>query len=492
MQLLKKIPFYLLLLAIFFCVHGAAENFGSLNFKEVFNTGISILVFILILFLPVWLFARNLKLAALISFFILLWFLFFGAIHDFVKSISFLHFIQSYTVFIPLLLIATVAWIIFIRRKKESWPKLTLYLNILLIVYCLVDAGRLVYQSMDVKTVQGNLPFNYAAVKQKPDVFFLLFDGYPGQKSLSDSFHFSNKEVYDFLDSDSFHFLPVSANYNVTQFSMSSILNMKYIKPGYDADRVGQKDEQARQNEINDAAVFNIFEKAGYRIENNSIFDVKNMPGTFNSNGFILAHNFLLTDKILVNRMSRDIGGQFPGFMKKNPFLHDMSPEAHKDDNNVLIKKLLQLADQPAGKQPVFCYTHLVMPHGPYLFDSTGKETDPAIYSAPRAWMNRGNFISYLEYTNTVLKKLVTAIRQKKPGAIVIVMSDHGFREYLDDNSVQASHFDNICAVHFPGKTDKQAPDTLTNVNFFRYLFNDQFGQKLPYLKDTAVALKLQ
>ena len=35
MKLLKKIPFFLFLLVLFFCLHGSVENYGYLNVLEV-------------------------------------------------------------------------------------------------------------------------------------------------------------------------------------------------------------------------------------------------------------------------------------------------------------------------------------------------------------------------------------------------------------------------------------------------------------------------
>ena len=492
MNALKKIPFFLPLLAVFFCLHGSAENFGSLTVREVAVTGISVLIAIVIFFGAVWLFVKNMLFAALISFFISIWFFFFGAIHDFVRGVSFLKRISSYTVIIPLLIIATFLWIIYLAKNRQGWIKLCLYLNILLLLYCVIDLGRLSYKAATVNTAANETAFDYSAVKQKPDVFLLLFDGYPGQKSLADSFHFNNQQLYDFLAADSFRSLRVSSNYNLTLFSMSSLLNMKYLKKDFDPDAVAQPDFQKRQNEINDAAVFSVFQKMGYEVKNNSIFDVKDKPGVFDVNGFILGHNQLLTDKIILNRINRDFGTKLPkAIIKLIPFLKDQTAEAHKEDNLIIAQRLENITAEKEDK-PVFCYSHFLLPHGPYYFDSTGKRTDPAVNTAPLAWMNRDNFISYLKYGNSVAEKMISNIRQKKPGAIIIFMSDHGFREYLEDNSVQPCHFNNICNIFFPNGRYGSSDQGITNVNLFRYLFNTQFGQQFRYLPDSSLALKLK
>ena len=42
MNLLKKIPFFLLLLVLFFCLHGSVENYGYLNLSEVVQVGLGL------------------------------------------------------------------------------------------------------------------------------------------------------------------------------------------------------------------------------------------------------------------------------------------------------------------------------------------------------------------------------------------------------------------------------------------------------------------
>jgi hypothetical protein len=487
MQKLKTIPFFLVLLALFFCLHGSAENFGSLTVKEVVLTGLSVLGFTLVLFGIIYLFTRRYLLAALIAFFIALWYFFFGAIHDFIKSFSLLSFLKSYSVLLPVLLITTILWIIFLKRKAGLWQKLTLYLNILLLIYCVLDLSKIGYLAASKKKATSVDTFNYAAVKQKPDVYFFLFDGYPGQKSLKDSFDFDNAQFVNFLDSNQFVSLPVASNYDLTVFSMASCLNMKYIQPGWHLPDPNQKDVQGRMNEIKQAVVFDYFQKMGYRIHNNSIFDVQNQPGISDANSFLLGHSILLTDKILLNRFNKDVGSSLPPWVGKHiPFLRDQSFYNRRDDNLLMEKRLIAETGKSSTGQPVFSYSHLLMPHPPYYYDSLGNER-PLQLVLTRDWSEKGDFISYLKYTNKHAENMIAAIRKNKPGAIIVILSDHAFRSYNTDVNFQPARFNNICWVHFP---DKQYGDTqraFTNVNFFRYLFNNQFGQKMEYIKDTSI-----
>ena len=169
MQSLKKIPFFLLLLVLFFCLHGSMENYGFIGLTDVMLLGLIIAGSVLVLFLIFLLFTRNYLFASLISFFIASWYLFFGAIHDWIKSVSFLSFLHSYSVILPLVLVVTVAWVIYLRRHKTAHSSWTFYLNLLLLVYCCIDGFRMVQKYLaPVKKTIAPVAFDLSKVKTKP------------------------------------------------------------------------------------------------------------------------------------------------------------------------------------------------------------------------------------------------------------------------------------------------------------------------------------
>lgn len=492
MSLLKKYPIFLLLFVIFFCLHGAVENYNSISFEETFFVGLSISIVITALFLFSYFFTRNVLYASLITVFISIWYFFFGAIHDFIKNTEILKILQSYTFILPLLLFATIIWIIFLKTNKGLWSNFTLYLNILFCVYCIIDVCQLFIFKKDTSSPVYNLDFNYAVVRQKPNVYFLLFDGYPGQKNLTDSFHFSNEKFDQFLVRNKFISVPIMSNYDKTHYSMSSILNSNYVNNEYKVNPDSQKDYQARQNEIKHAAVFSIFKNMGYQIINYSIFDLENSPGLDDQNSFLLGHSILLTDKILINRLRKNISLSATSLILKYfPFLQNQSIFIFRNSNKKAQKLLLQTLGNKYDK-PRFCYTHLIMPHEPYYFDSTGTSTDPTKFLSDEILLDRGKFISYLKYTNTEAEKMICAIRQLDPKGIIIFMSDHGFRSFPRQPVFEAGNYINKCSVFFPNENYGIIPCQITNVNMFRYLFNAQFNQQLPFLKDTSFTYTLK
>jgi hypothetical protein len=487
MNLLKKIPFFLLLLPLFFCLHGWFENYGFIRVDELLIPGLEILGCLLMFTAVVYLFAGNLVTASLIVFFISLWYLFFGALHDAVKSLPFLSCIKSYTAMLIILVIVSLVWIIFVKRKKTIHPKLVLYLNLLLLVYCSVDALLLIKDRFTVSTIStvDQINFDPAKVTKKPDVFLLLFDGYPGFASLKDSFNFSNERLQNYFTANSFKILPVFANYDHTYFCMASMFNMQYVKKDFDNLNVTQRDFQKRGVEINHGAIFPLFKAMGYKTENLSIFEIDDEPAKTGANSFLLAHSILLTDKILHNRIKRDIGDRVGKII---PFWKDLDFYQHAADNKKIEGQLLASA---TTKTPVpkFVYAHFMMPHGPYYFDSLGNKNPYEKISHYTMWKDKGLFISYIKYINKKLINMVDTLVAHNPDAIIIVMGDHGFRSLRSNELIKRHRYDNLCAVRFPDDGHKVVRDKWSTVNLFRYIFNCQFGQNIPYLADSTIVL---
>jgi len=172
-------------------------------------------LFCLALFFGIlYLFTRpRYRLAALTCFFAGLWYLFFGAIYDWIAGMPALHFLLRFSYLIELLVLLTAAWLLWLRKREARQEKMFLYLNVLLIIYCVYDGALLVVRSTTPqKQHLARVPFDTAAVRSKPNVYFLLFDEYPGYKSLKDSFGFANDSFYDYLHRKEFRVLPVFSN----------------------------------------------------------------------------------------------------------------------------------------------------------------------------------------------------------------------------------------------------------------------------------------
>ncbi len=488
MKILKSTPVFLFLLPLFFCIHGTVENYDYIYFKEIARVGFAILIGITVFYLVTKFFVKDTIHAALITFFICIWILFFGAIFDFVRGIKFISFLHSYTVFVPFMLCAFIGFVFFIRKKIALQKTLCYYLNILLLLYCLYDFASLIFISSkpNKQFAATAINFDSTLVKAKPNVYFMIFDEYPGYKSLKDSFAFANDSLYNFLEHKDFKILPTFSNYNMTFYSMASMLNMHYIDKPFIPLQNTFNDDQDRIKEVKNAQAIQYFESMGYSFTNYSIFDILDQP-SIKGNSFVVSQATLLTHKIFFNRMIKDIGWHFIKGKNKISFIENIYMKDKR--NNAFIEKQL-LETNPVKGSPHFIYAHFNMPHVPFFYDSIGNPLSNATIFDESLHGDKSLTLSYLKYVNIKIINLVDVISQKDSNAIIIVMSDHGWRGYNTGGVITSLYFDNICAVRFPNHNYLPMEENWSNVNFFRYLFNAQFNQNIPYLKDSSIFLR--
>ena len=488
MKQLNNKPWFLPLLVVFFILHGVTENFGFIEVSELLKIGLIIFSFVLAGYFAVKLIAKEKLYAALIIFFISAWLLFFGAIHDSVKTLPLLNWLHRYVIFLPFMLATILAFIFLIRNKRKMQHRLCLYLNILLLIYCIFDLSTYFLKWLPLKksTSPPTINFQAGVAQAKPNVYLLVFDEYPGYKSLKDSFAFANDSLYHFLSSKDFKILPTFANYNLTFYDMASMLNMRYVAAGYQPLANTMMDDQQRLKEINDASVIRQFEAMGYSFTNYSIFDIlgKASPG---GNAAVVTQSALLTNKIFFYRIFKDLGWHFFSGRYNIPLVERWYK---KDDRvNKLIEKKLLEGLNGNNTKPRFIYAHFNMPHPPIFCDSLGNYLPNAQIADLKSYTDKPLFLSYLKFANKKIVALVNAVTAKDSNAIIIVMSDHGYRAYNTTNLAEPLYFDNICAIRMPGKAHLPMMNKWSNVNLFPYLFNCAFNQKMRYLADSSVFL---
>ncbi|HXB96005.1 MAG TPA: sulfatase-like hydrolase/transferase, partial [Puia sp.] len=137
--------------------------------------------------------------------------------------------------------------------------------------------------------------------------------------------------------------------------------------------------------------------------------------------------------------------------------------------------------------RPRFVYTHVMMPHEPFLFDSLlrWRSVKEIRMPAPRL----KDYLGYLPYTNSRIRQLITTIKKNTGGkAVILFMSDHGFR-YWEEHIPDSVFFRNQNAVYFPDGNYSGFYDNISNVNQFRLVFDKLFHLELPLLKDSTILL---
>ena len=489
--LLRRWPLYVLLLPLFFVLHGVKENFGFLLAGDYLPLVLFYCLAALIIYLLLYLIYRNKIKAGLITFLLLSIFFFYGAIQDFLKAN--LPALNRYVILLSSFFLSTVIVAGVLKKSKQRFIKVNFFLNCLLIIYIVADLAVVLAKSFSLSKDKFTIyPFaqneHYTICKdcEKPDIYFLVFDEYASSVCLKNDFGFNNSQLDTFLINKQFRIQKYSwGNYNFTPFSMSSILNMSYIN-GINPESI-TSDDYARCNKlIRENEVVKYFSANGYDIVNRSIFDIAGNPSPVNQD-FLPLKARLITDRTLWGRVKRDILWNLVMGKFEIKWLSQNLIYSYNQNNNKLID-LVKKDSEKKSSIPRFIYAHYNMPHPPYYFDKIGKAL-PKEKLDHSFEKDKDLYIGYVQYTNTKIIELVNTIsRNTNNEAVMIIMGDHGFRN--DWQMPQHVFLQNQNAVYLPGKNYNLFYDSITGVNQFRVLINTLFKQNTPLLKDTSIFLK--
>lgn len=481
---LKKRPVYVLLLPLFFVWHGFVYYFDLIPVKDTallyfFFTGITILFFLLSLLI-----FRKYNKAAFFSFLLMLYYLFFGYFHDGLKHLSANGFFSKYSFVLPFSLLLFVLIAIKLKRSTSSFIKANFYLNTLFIILLFTDTGIFISKSLNSQkhSITPSLSLLPCDSCERPDIYLIVADGYPGIIELSEIFNYDNSLFEQELRNRGFHVIDSSkSNYNFTPFSVSSMLNMEYLE-GLHGSNSDKDDILKCYNTIKNNRTLQYLNNLGYTFYNYSIFDFNKQPSLAKPT-FLPRKTRPLISRTLRFRMQNELGHLLVTRFKLKSVIRNLRNLDLKNNTKLFEKTKTIASEQKAD--PKFIYTHLVMPHYPYYFDSTGKQNPYEILTDEHA-RNQEAFIQYLVYANRQYLQLIDHIlaNSDKP-PVIILIGDHGFREFGEPVD-EKYHFMNLNAVFLPNKNYKNFYNGMSNINQFRVLLNVQFGQNLSLLKDST------
>ena len=487
--MLKRLqyPFFVFLLAPFFVLNGFTDNLGFVPVIDALKLLGVYLAATLILFIASYLVFRNKVRAAIFSFCLMALHFFFGAIHDTLKDSFNDTLISRYKILLPLIGISILLLLFFLLKTKKTFRRFTLYLNLVLIIFILIEIVTLSYKSIFLKNnnkIKIDREFTICNNCELPDLYVIIADEYAGRQSLMEVFNFDNDHFLQSLQSRGFRVLPKSnSNYNFTPYSIASTLNMNYLGNAY---RTQQELLNHTYTTTRNNALLQFMMAQGYVFYNYSLLDYPNYPSHAQST-FLPVKTRLITSQTFLSRVSRDLRFNLITKFKSEKEKKRVVYTPLK--NNEELMQLTENISSIKTKKPKFILTHLMMPHYPYYFNKNG-EPYPYEQLTEGNQVNKGNYIEYLQYSNGRLLRLIDEIKKnsEKP-PVIVLMSDHGFR-HLGNDADPSHFFDNLIALHIAGSDYTKYHDTISNVNLFRTLLNNQFNQKLNYLADSTFIME--
>jgi hypothetical protein len=487
LQQILKAPYYFQWLVLFFVLHNYNEFAGFIRTPSLLLLIVELSVVAWLLFFAFRKMYRDAHKAALLVFVLFFSYLFFCAIQDALAASRPLFKWSLYPRLIPAFALLCFITFTALFRYKRSLEKPTRFFNGILVVLVLFECGSAIWQAATLTPSKEPviaikpLPDTVA----KPDVYLILLDEYMGSAGLKEYYHYDNSALETYLKQKGFHVNSAShSNYPATVFSMASMFNMRFL----DSTELGHTKDFTYRNLIrliDNNAVAEYFRRFNYSIRNNSPFVFGGIePDYYYS--LVPRGIQLITFRMLYARfIGRIVYGEPQDYVDvssiTNPFNKKLA---------AIYESQMQHALASAGKRsPSFTYLHLLMPHKPYIFDSTGKMTDT--YKAVKGNKTAGIddlYLQYLVYTNKRIMKYLDQLLAATQGkAVIMLMSDHGNR---DANSMRGKYFGftNFNAVYLPNRDYHLWYDSVTNVNQFPLLFNTLFGQQIPLKKDSSIS----
>jgi hypothetical protein len=489
---IKKLPFYLLLLPIYFICSKYVQYQGLLDAKTALVSCLQILISVLLVFSLFSLVFRNWLKSSLLTLFCTLTFLFFGDLRIFLRQSENLHFLSQYKFFLPALLLAFFLfnWMI---RKEKSQVNAATFFNLLFITYLVLEIVTL-YQlkSYSKQNQPETATISESIINKQPDIYYLVADCYPSSSFLQEMMGVNNNYFEDSLKKHGFYIPTLSnSNYNRTIFSMLSVFDMKYLKNIDTVLPVSSKQYAFAMKEIKSAHYFSYLNKANYKVINLSIFDFSETKALRKQNFLAASGKEIFFGHTFWNYFSRDV--YYRWILNKKNYKQRFNKELQeplRHYNKQIVDTLINNSFTLSSK-PVFVYAHMNMPHYPYFYDETGMPYNNDSIYGKEMITSKKRFAGYIGYTNTQLLRIIQSIKNRTKGeAVIILQSDHGISDFNPLRKTDA--FRNFTSFYFPDNDYSMLPDTMSNVNTFRIILNKYMDQKLPFIKDSSFYIRIR
>ena len=491
-SILKKYPLHMVLLVVFFILHTNNLYAGLVPGKDILLAFIYTSCGVLLTFGVFYLILRNLINAGIATTIFGILFLYFGLLKNGLAQSSLPSVLSSYKILLPVLLFLFLLLLYRLKKNPRS-PRLNLFLNLLLLIYIGIEvveaiSKREVNKLVAVDTDSGKKP----DTGNLPDIIYILADCYPSSSYQQEILGAAANELDSLLTGKGFFVVSGStSNYRFTPFSMASVFNMSYL-PGLVSMQPAKPLQYNKALKwVENAQVFNTLKSNNYALYNLSIFDMPGIPAIKKEHFLSTTGMNLLFYNTLYSCIYREVApALFPvmrtRFIERTQKMNRLQREGFRNYNRQLIDSLAGIGPDQPGKPHRFIYAHLMMPHFPYFFDSTGHAYPDEAVFGPEMITSKNRFKNYISYTNKQLDALIQKLQEKyNRKAIIILQSDHA----LDDipGSQRKDAFRNYTAYFFPDGDYSSLRDNLSNVNTFRIVFNKYFGQQLPLLADSSI-----
>lgn len=497
MQKVREFPFYPVLIAAYSALALLASNRSEVAAGVVIRPLFLLIVISLVLVFILYRLFKDLSKGGLLTGIWLTLFITYGHVYNLLEgSNTWVSSIGRHRVLLPLYILIAIAGTYLVLRKRSSLSQLTHILNIGGVILLVFPIFQLVSYNLTASRAEREVSqwtFSQPLLqpddpKNLPDVYFIVLDTYTSSKALAADFGFDNSEFESALEDLGFYVAECSqTNYTYTQGALTAALNLEYLPQlterlqtvnledniwilmkeslvRHQLERIGYKtvafETSYDWSRIKDADVYLGESQASIRWQKLNSFEVLWAKSTA---------LLLLNDLDIKTRVVDD-----------SVLSHPQSD--HIEKQLFVLKTLPEIA---ADRDPTFTFSHILIPHVPYVFGADGSIlTDPGYYSGDQAgpineeYLQKG-YTGEIAFINNQMEFILAEILdQSETPPIIVVMGDHGVRD--------ANRPKNFFAVYLPNGAGQVLYPSITPVNIFRIIFDAYYGTSYGLLPDVT------
>lgn len=386
------------------------------------------------------------------------------------------------------------AWRRLEHRKKEITNLLNI-ISIVIIVVPIVGVAQFWVQNSGkaraFRAQQATELSIQLTAESRPDIYYIILDGYARADVLQAIYQFDNAEFIEFLTARGFYVAEKSqSNYMHTFLSLGASLNLEYLNDLV-APLAGSADRTPLTELVKHSQVRALLEDVGYQ----TVAFSSGFLGTEMQDAAV----YLSRQDSTVNEFEWLLLSTSAAQIAVELLDLDTPIQAYEAHHKRVLYTFDQLAQVPHMSGPKFVFAHIVAPHPPFVFDRDGQLTQPdRPYFMGDADGYRGSTEEYirqyadeLAFVNGLIEQTVAAIlANSSQPPIIILQADHGAGAFLAWSSVGDSclweRFSILNAYHLPQGGADYLYDTITPVNSFRVVFDAYFGTHLGLVEDKA------
>ena len=304
-----------------------------------------------------------------------------------------------------------------VAQKIALWVALAL-IGFNLVITAPVEVQKVVQAAPVRPTAQASHPpaaslpgTITSGAKKLPNIYYVIFDEYVGFQAMRDYWHDNSVDQFAaFLAKDHFFLAPDSHSVTINTLSeMASRMNLH------------------QYTETTDPTVMNA------ALRDNKVMAILKSYG-YTTVSINMAIQGIQADRS-VTFSPQAIEGMGPDEFLQT-FVHGTMADAfgnliiNEDSEGVAQQEAIQYAlaqttAQPKGSAPLFVYTHLLLPHEPFIFDKNGK------LNPPQDFYDWHYYQGQYQYTTKVMEQLITKLLAQADPAnppVIILQSDEGAR----------------------------------------------------------------